>query len=166
MADLALSSFSEKMKARFWAKVQKRGENECWHWTGSKLPKGYGKVRVGSTVEYAHRVALLFDGRNPSRRVARHRCDNPQCVNPAHLELGSIADNSADMTKRGRSMTGERNPAAKLTPFAVTAIRQAKGTHCSVAGQFSVSEATIRDVRAGRTWIGKTTVAVQLNAEV
>ena len=83
------------------------GPKGCWEWTASKHPKGYGYLCVGKTKHrYAHTVALeLKIGRTLGEgmtEVARHTCDNPSCVNPAHLVPGTCQDNTDDMVARGR----------------------------------------------------------------
>lgn len=85
--------------------------------------------------------------------VVRHACDNPRCVNPAHLSLGTQADNVADKVARGRHLFGEEAPHAKLTEESV---RQIKGLperrSAEVAQLFNISRQSIADIRAGRTW--------------
>lgn len=87
----------EKM---FWDKVDKRGDNDCWNWTGFKFPTGYGRLgRKG----YAHRFSYLLANKVlPRGLCVCHSCDNPSCVNPNHLWLGTVADNMHDRDKKGR----------------------------------------------------------------
>lgn len=87
--------------ARFWAKVERT--DECWLWTGAKNNKGYGQVRHDGKCILATHYALKLDGRpREDGMVARHGCDNPQCVNPAHLEWGTQRENMQDAKSRGR----------------------------------------------------------------
>lgn len=90
------------LKDRFWSKVQKT--DGCWEWTGSRRPKGYGVFAVnGARRESAHRVAYaLFIGPISAGFFVCHRCDNPRCVRPDHLFLGTQADNMRDMHAKGR----------------------------------------------------------------
>ena len=93
------------MEQRFWAQVRKgRG---CWTWVGNLAAKGYGKIRTagrGSAWLYAHRASWqLHNGPIPNGLCVLHRCDNPPCVNPEHLWLGTWADNNRDMALKGRA---------------------------------------------------------------
>lgn len=85
---------------RFWNKVNKT-EN-CWEWQGGKDRDGYGHIRVEGKLWQAHRFSTLLDGRDPAGKVVMHQCDNPSCVNPKHLKLGTQADNVYDMVAKKR----------------------------------------------------------------
>lgn len=93
---------------RFWAKVHRRGPEDCWPWRASVAGWGYGRLRYQRdgvwVTRSAHRVAWeLTHGQPPPDHLAvLHRCDNPRCVNPAHLLLGTQQDNLADMRAKGR----------------------------------------------------------------
>jgi len=144
---------------RFWEKVDRRGADDCWEWTAALNEHGYGVMRpegrrTGPTIK-AHRVSLSLAGVDIDGLVIRHSCDNPPCVNPAHLSVGTKADNSADMVARGRSPRGSRSGASKLTERQVAEIRarQAAGElHRVLAADYGVSRATITNIVTGRTW--------------
>lgn len=89
---------------RFWRKVEKRGPDECWPWKGALWDKGYGQFRVDGRKLMAHRVSLILAGRpQPSDKPQGcHTCDNPPCVNPAHLWWGTNGDNQRDCVAKGR----------------------------------------------------------------
>lgn len=93
-------SLSEQPE-RFWAKVQKRAEHECWPWLGCVAkPQGYGRAGKRG---YAHRLAYeIVHGPIPDGLEVRHACDNRICCNPAHLSIGKRKDNVQDMLERGR----------------------------------------------------------------
>lgn len=86
---------------RFWVQVR-RDPSGCWMWSGSTNPNGYGHVTLHG-VRGAHRIAwALMNGPIPAGRVVMHGCDNPPCVNPDHLSLGSQMDNIHDAIAKGR----------------------------------------------------------------
>jgi hypothetical protein len=151
---------------RFWPKVQKT--EGCWLWIGCRDGRGYGQLqspgRSAGRLK-AHRVSwLLHHGPIPDGLLVRHRCDNPPCVRPDHLELGTQADNAKDAARRGRLVfqqhpercpRGERAPGAKLTVAQVEEIRRLRSdgwTQCRLAHTFGVSQAAIWDLLHGHTW--------------
>ena len=92
---------------RFWSKVQKT--DDCWLWTCGLDRDGYGLFGVDNKQWRAHRFAkLITDGLDSSKPVVMHTCDNPRCVNPKHLVNGTVAENNADKTAKGRSMLGKK----------------------------------------------------------
>ena len=117
--------------ALFWAKVEKRGPDDCWLWTAGHNDKGYGSFGFRGRVQGAHRVSyILANGPiEPSSLCVMHSCDTPLCVNPAHLSLGTRADNTRDMDRKGRrkpgGVKGERHHNIKLSEAQVAAIRAA-----------------------------------------
>ena len=84
----------QELERGFWERTDKRKENECWPWTGSRTPQGYGHWRDMG----AHRLSFtLFLGQIPPGLLVCHRCNNPICVNPKHLYLGTHEDNASDL---------------------------------------------------------------------
>lgn len=147
------------IELRFWTKVRQFGE--CWIWVAAATPKGYGTFRFEGKNVYAHRWSYSrYVGPIPYRRQVCHTCDNPSCVRPSHLFIGTPADNTADMIAKGRarggSSKGVAHPAAKLTEEAVIEIRRAFGcqeiTQKELAEQFGVSKGAIAHVVRKETW--------------
>ncbi len=127
---------------------------ECVEWRGPRAPQGYGRIR-GRNV--AHRVAWeLANGREvPAGMLVRHRCDNPPCVNPEHLLLGTAADNARDMVERGRSTRGERNHTAKLTAgqvYETRALADQGWCQADIARAYGVSEMNISNIVRRKIW--------------
>ena len=145
---------------RFHERAPSSGDG-CWEWLGDRDENGYGRllkgVALGHGYVYAHRLAYeLAYGVPPGDRVVRHICDNPSCVRPDHLVLGSQAENVADRVERGRQHRGERTGGVKLTAKQVIAIRQAFATgtiSASALGRaYGVSRQTVRDAVNRVTW--------------
>ena len=141
----------------FWAKVQKGSVLDgCWEWRGRRSHQGYGTVVRSTVRRQAHRVAWeMTNGSIPEGMWVRHRCDNPPCVNPAHLLLGQPAENSQDMVFRHRSTSGSRNPHATLTEDAVRQIRllAADGiSHRFIAQRFAIRPPTVSKIARRHRW--------------
>jgi len=101
----------------------------------------------------AHRIAYEQTvGPIPDGLIVCHRCDNPACVNPEHLFLGTHKDNAQDKVAKGRHPIGEGAPAAKLTERDVVAIRRDPRSHVEVAEAYGMSDWTIKDIRNRRIW--------------
>ena len=148
---------------RFWSKVDMRGPDECWDWKESLTHgnTGYGRFKVASYVTlHSSRVAWsLANKREPGELIVRHKCDRPRCCNPAHLEIGTIADNSRDMVLRGRArngcLGGVRNPRAKLTEAQVADIvlRLRRGeNNKQIARHHPIGHALVSRIRLGLSW--------------
>lgn len=141
---------------RFWSKVAK--SDDCWQWTGPTAKEGYGQFRLpDGTRTGAHRMAYeLTRGPIPENRLVMHLCDNPACVNPDHLQVGTHAENMRDRNAKGRQASGVRHGRAKLTPESAKRIRalyaRGRGTVRSLAQAHSVSPAAIYKVLKGKSW--------------
>lgn len=155
---------AERASGRFWSRVSKGASDSCWPWTGWKDADGYGAIKLThqgqKLMARAPRVSyVLHYGDIPSGQIVRHKCDNPSCVNPAYLELGTTADNMADKVKRGRlpNQRGERNPANRLTDLKVreiiTVLAQPEPPpQHRIAVMFGVSQMTVSLIRQGKVW--------------
>lgn len=143
-------------RERFEEKIERIPFSTCWIWTGASGANGYGRVTARQQCHSAHRLAwLLFRGDIPAGLHVLHTCDVRCCVNPEHLFLGTVQDNSDDMVQKRRQTFGTRHPMVKLNDDAVREIRRlmsegAKGER--VARQFSVSGATISLIHHGKIW--------------
>jgi hypothetical protein len=146
------------LRPSFWAQVDMLGE--CWVWTGARTSAGYGHLRYGGHDFSAHRCSFeLTHGALPADMFVCHRCDNPPCVNPAHLFLGSPKDNTADMHRKGRAsrmgLRGEASASARTTDEGIIQIRLdfARGaTTTELSRQFGYSEYYIRKIVKGKAW--------------
>lgn len=159
-----MAALSTITTARFWSKVAVTvATRDCWLWQGAKTGNGYGNFSVPemSAKMAAHRVAYwLASGEYPpDGLVVRHKCDTPLCVNPHHLEIGTVSDNVRDMIERGRQpvrdQRGEKNGAAKLTAADVERIREliAMGQkNTKIASRFGVTHSMISRIRRQRSW--------------
>lgn len=148
----------ERATERFHGNVDKGGDGGCWVWTGTLNNKGYG--RAGR--RYAHRIAWeMANGPIPPGLFVLHTCDNPPCVNPDHLGVGTAKDNSSDASRKGRlngrpnRPKGEQNKSHVLTEDQVRFIRDARAAGESrrfLAEMFGVSRNEISRVTTRRLW--------------
>jgi hypothetical protein len=137
---------------RFWSKVDVRGPDECWNWTGGHNERGSGIFKDPDSNKMAVATRVLWrktKGPIPDGIQVLHRCDNPPCVNPAHLFLGTRSDNMQDMFAKGRDDVGRRRgaPLTKLTPEKMAEVRllAAAGAPIrAIAREYGVWPSTIR----------------------
>jgi ribosome-binding protein aMBF1 (putative translation factor) len=150
------------LSERFWSKVDKRTDNECWLWTGATYVQGYGYLAGtrGEKQFKAHRLSYeLNKGRIPEGMDVCHECDNPPCVNPTHLWLGTRGDNNRDRSNKGRGREnrqwGADNPRAKITIKEVNEIREmvARGvSQTAVAAEFDIKQPQVSRIIRGIAW--------------
>ena len=142
------------VELNFWRWVDMSGD--CWLWTRGRTTAGYGSVHVVDKRQYAHRLAYEFvKGPIPEGMSVCHSCDNPPCVNPDHLFLGSHTENIQDSAKKGRMHPGEKHGLSKLNADQVLEIRRlcTEGfSPYNVARMFGVSRSNIQHIVRRSTW--------------
>jgi hypothetical protein len=165
-------SLDSSTLARFWRKIENTDPAKCWNWLAGVSKYGYGKLRVKVDGQWkimaSHRLSyMIHRGDIPEGVNVLHSCDNPPCVNPEHLFLGTQLDNVKDMHEKGRDnnqrkgprrtllLHGVENYLRKLTEADVVEIRTRKGlgqTAASMASDYLVSKSTIERVLNGKCW--------------
>lgn len=131
--------------------IEKSGD--CWLWTGARDRDGYGIFSYVAKTYRAHVFALELDGRRPrAGEYACHLCNNPPCVNPAHLYPGTPTQNMADAIAAGTTQRGERQHMAKLTDDIVRAIRASSESAGVLAKRYGVTHGAVSMARSGKTW--------------
>lgn len=154
-----LRMFGEPSK-RFVAIGYRLTESGCHEWPQSRNPKGYGHFWAGKErgLQAAHRYAWEMANGTPipPGMEVRHRCDNPPCINPEHLEIGTHTQNIHDSLARSRNTYGDRHPKARLTADQVTQIRRLRAeaalSFAQLARDFNVAPSTIVQVVKRKTW--------------
>jgi hypothetical protein len=144
---------------RFWSKVNKRDENQCWNWESRRRRDGYGDIRWNGSHQLAHRVSWeIHCGPIPDDMCILHKCDNRSCVNPHHLFLGTRGDNNRDRENKGRGNQpkGEQSGRVKLTWKQVHEIRylytNTETSYPKLARQYNVSHVLIGHIVRGKIW--------------
>lgn len=146
------------LEERFWEKVDK--SSDCWLWTASTNRKGYGQIsqgRRGLRPLQSHRVSWeIRFGEIPEGMCVCHKCDNPSCVNPDHLFLGTIQDNDADRDRKGRTRQGSKHRNAKITEEQVTYSRReywiSGRTVKEIADELGITPGGLHKAVIGETW--------------
>jgi hypothetical protein len=156
-----MTRIAKPVDQRFNEKVNFGDEDSCWNWTASVDKDGYGLFNSDSE-RRAHRFAYVREfGGDISGLCICHRCDNPSCVNPKHLFIGTMADNMADMERKGRARhPGRKGSASHLKgrgPFKLTAekavqIASSVLSHRQLAALYGVDRTMIYQIKAGKSW--------------
>ncbi len=156
-----------QIEASFWEKVDKDAsliiDTPCWEWTASTVGGGYGSFRSRSNdlgTCYAHRISWMWHhGLIPDGLWVLHRCDNPPCVRPDHLFLGTAQDNVDDMVTKGRQRIndrrGEKNANVKLSAAVVRDIRRrhsAGETNCAIGRELGITNSHISSIVRRASW--------------
>lgn len=174
---MGTSDYTPKQLQRFWSKVDKSGgDDACWLWTGCRRNQRYGHCRWGGKMRSSHRIAWeITNGVIPDGLCVCHHCDNPPCVNPKHLFLGTQLDNVRDYIAKGLDIKtrargdrhgrrvhpetcprGESSGKARLTNAKVLEMRRRFAnegvTKTQLSRELGVALSTVHDVITGRTW--------------
>ena len=149
------------MVMRIKSRVNVNPRTGCWNWTGSFRKDGYGKLLVGSKIDGSRRTVTAsrasyetFVGKIPPGMVVCHKCDNPRCVNPDHLFVGTWKDNFDDMVRKGRrhQARGSHIGCSKLTEAVVRRIKQSPKSTKELADRYGVHVSTIQKIKNGVSW--------------
>lgn len=157
------SLVDDKARLRFLAKFEKRQKSMCWWWKAQKDKNGYGRMKFKINGRHvatpAHRVSWeIYRSPIPKGMLVCHRCDNPSCVNPHHLFLGTWMDNYKDMENKGRrkSSKGSSNGSSRLNEKKVIEIRFLRAQYGSasnwLSAKFNISSATISRILSRQIW--------------
>lgn len=157
-----MMNYPQDIMDRFWSKVNIKYNPDgtqnikaCMEWTGGKFDYGYGKFRVFKKHVRTHRFSYeCYNGLIPEGLYVCHSCDNPPCVNPYHLWVGTHQENDQDKVKKGRSTIGVTNPMAKLSNDDVLEIVDLFPLYNDdyIADMFDVGHTIINRIRNGKNW--------------
>lgn len=155
---LGNNQFSKlSIEDRFWQKVDKKDDNGCWNWVGAINGNGYGCFGINKKLIGSHRFSYqIHFGEIPDGMLICHHCDNPLCINPKHLFLGTSKDNSQDAVMKGRTNHSENHPKAKLSNNDVILIRKmyTQGVpRIELSALFGVMRPEIYKLLNGQIWI-------------
>jgi hypothetical protein len=152
-------AFKTPPEIRFWAKVIVKGPDDCWEWQAYIDARGYGRFKFEGKDDRAHRVSWVLErGQIPDGLCILHKCDNPKCVNPDHLYIGTHQDNMRDRTDRNRSahnrIFGERHGHSKATAEQVLEIRKIGHSKSlkEMSALFGLSVSHISRLRSRKLW--------------
>lgn len=150
-----------------WKPLRQRFEDRlnkgvsCWEWLGSKNKNGYGTMKIDSKMYFSHRLSyeIYNNTKIPDGMLVCHKCDNPSCVNPEHLFIGTHKDNFDDMCNKGRQKIiapppkrGEDSPNSKINEETVRSIRGYEGTFADNARKHGISKSQIVRIVKRESW--------------
>lgn len=162
------SDLSPTLRSRFYNRINVDGATQphcsdlgnCWEWTGTLDPRGYGYLAITSSHKtwhgFAHRLSWLFHhGEDPAQSGVLHKCDNPKCVRPDHLFLGSQDDNMKDMASKGRSRKPPEDWIGKLPDSQIIEMRRVNESGVSIreiTRRFGTPYATLHSILNRKTY--------------
>lgn len=149
-------TYSVETIARFEDKIAKT--DDCWLWTAAANNLGYGQLRVAGKALYAHRISYeIYTGEIATGLVLRHTCDNPRCVNPQHLLLGTKRQNTRDAVERERFGAQRKVGRAKITWKMVDEIKKMLApktmTKAQIARHFNIHAKSVYHIEVGNQWV-------------
>lgn len=138
---------------RFWSKVDKNGANGCWNWQGWKDRQGYGHAIIKRRKVKAHRFSwMIYNAVIPAGLCVLHKCDNPSCVNPEHLFLGTRKDNAVDKMNKGRCLYGEKHCLVKITEEQAMSILSDPRSNYAIGKEYGISNQQVSRIKTGKRW--------------
>jgi hypothetical protein len=147
-----------ELEERYWSKVDKGNTDECWEWQASTNRHGYGWFFVDGEPKLAHRVIADAKGMDTDGELVLHHCDNPSCVNPNHLYIGTQADNMRDRAERSdySGQHGEEHGMAKLTEDEVKEIRERYNseniTQVELGEEYGIGQTQVSNIVRNANW--------------